>query len=176
VPGKSPKEAADRFVFFLKETLSCICSDFVSAYQQSGKLFKFYYDPYATIRASGGINYCLSITQIFRVIPHPELNGQFKARTQEYSYRLLSGPEEQTEILAYHWHPQEPGVHYPHLHIAASPGVHFPTSRVCLEDFVGMLIRDYKIRPKLAHSQCKEILGRNKRAFEKSATWKVQHN
>jgi hypothetical protein len=48
VAGKTPKEAADNFVNPLKETLSCISSQYVTAYQLSNKLFKFYYEPYAT--------------------------------------------------------------------------------------------------------------------------------
>jgi hypothetical protein len=177
VAGKSPKEAADNFVNFLKETLSCISSHYLSAYQQSTKLYKVYYDPYAEVSSRDGIDYQVSIAQIFRVIPDPQSPGQFKAKTQEYSYRLLLGPGENTEIFAYHWHPLEPGVSYPHLHIMEAPRIHrihFPTSRVCLEDFVWLLLRDYQIHPKLPHAECKRILEKNKRAFEKMATWKIQ--
>ena len=172
--GKTPREAADNFVNFLKETLSCISSQYVTAYQQSDKLFKIYYEPYAVVGTKEGKEFCLSVTQIFRVMPHPDLERQFKARTQEYSYRLLAGPGENTEILAYHWHPQKPGVNYPHLHLRLYPRIHFPSSRVCLEDFVSLLIRDYAVRPQKSHSECREILMRNKKAFEKMATWKIQ--
>jgi len=146
VAGKTPREAADNFVSFLRETLSCISDHFLSAYQQSEKLYKLYYEPYARVTAKSGDAYLVSVTQIFRTIPHPEQKGQFKATTQEYSYRLLAGPGENTEILAYHWHPQEPGVNYPHLHLRLYPRVHFPSSRVCLEDFVTLLMRDYGVR------------------------------
>ena len=173
--GKTPREAADNFVSFLRETLSCISDHFVSAYQQSEKLYKVYYEPYATVSTGDGKEYRISVTQIFRAIPHPDLEGQFKARTQEYSYRLLAGPGENTEILAYHWHPQEPGVNYPHLHLRLYPRVHFPSSRVCLEDFVTLLMRDYGVRARRSHSECKEILTRNKKAFERMATWKIQN-
>ncbi len=173
--GKTPREAADNFVYFLKETLSCLSDHFLNAFQQSSKLYKIYYDPYATVSANDGATYHLSVTQIFRVMAHPELKGQYKARTQEYSYRLLTGAGEETEILAYHWHPLEPGVSYPHLHIKEAPRIHFPTSRVCLEDFVQLLMRDYDVRPVLPHSEYREILNRNKKAFEKMATWKIQN-
>lgn len=43
-----------------------------------------------------------------------------------------------------------------------------------MEDFVQMLIRDFQIKPKLKDEEWKEILGRNKKAFEKMATWKIQ--
>jgi len=46
VAGKTPKEAAERFVDFLKETLSCVTDHFVSAYQQSPKLYKVYFEPF----------------------------------------------------------------------------------------------------------------------------------
>ncbi len=171
--GKSPREAADNFVFFIKETLSCISDHYVSAYQQSTKLYKIYYEPYATLVAEDGKTYLLSITQIFRTIPHPEQIGQFKAKTQEYSYRLMAGEKENSELVAYHWHPHDPGVKFPHLHLKASPRIHFPTSRVCLEDFVWLLMRDYQVKPRLKDDEWKEILERNKKAFEKMATWKV---
>jgi hypothetical protein len=174
VAGKTPQEAASNFVHFLRETLSCVSDHYLSAFQQSSKLYKVFYEPYAPIKTRDGKQYQLSITQIFRVMSHPELAAQFKASTQEYSYRLLIGPGEHSEVLAYHWHPQEPGVHYPHVHIAQAHKIHFPTSRVCLEDFVYLLMRDYNIKPKLSHAACNEILQRNKRAFEKMATWKIQ--
>ena len=103
--GRTPQEAADNFVHFLKETLSCITDHYLSAYQQSPKLFKVFYDPYASVTTRDGPEYQLSFTQVFRVVSHPDMPGQFKAKTQEYSYRLLLGPGEKSEVLAYHWHP-----------------------------------------------------------------------
>jgi hypothetical protein len=175
VSGRNPREAATNFITFIKETLSCITDHYLNPYPQSDTLYKVYYEPYAVVHARGGGKYCLSVTQIFRAVPHPEAKDQFKAKTQEYSYRLMRGPDEQAEILAYHWHPNDPGVKYPHLHVKEIPKVHLPTSRVCLEDFVEMLMRDYRVRPRKSHSECKEILQRNKRAFEKMATWKIQN-
>lgn len=174
--GKSPREAADNFVHFLKETLSCVSDHFLSAYQQSSKLYKVYYEPYAEVVGSDGVIYRLSVTQIFRVVPLTETKGEYKAQTQEYSYRLLDAAGDENEILAYHWHPHDPGVKYPHLHVRAAHRIHFPTSRVCLEDFILLLIRDYKVETQLPHAEWKAILDKNKKAFEKMATWKIQHN
>ena len=84
--GKTPREAADNLVSFLKETLSCISSQYVTAFQQSEKLFKFYYEPYALVRTRDGREYYLSVTQTFRVMPDPDLQGQFKSRTQPYNF------------------------------------------------------------------------------------------
>jgi len=57
VAGKTPREAADNFVSFLRETLSCISDHFLSAYQQSEKLYKLYYEPYARVTAKSGDTY-----------------------------------------------------------------------------------------------------------------------
>lgn len=170
--GKTPKEAADRFIDYFRESLSCLSSDFVSAYQQTPKFYKIYYDPYLTVPAKNDVSYGVSITQAFRTVFDSE-KEEYKARTQEYSYVLLV-EDCTTEIVSYHWHPNDPGVKYPHLHI---PGqrTHFPTSRVCLEDFINMLFRDFDVKRNLSHAECKRILDKNKRAFEKSATWKVQN-
>jgi hypothetical protein len=175
VSGSSPKDAANNFAHFLRETLSCITPQFVSAFQQSDKLYKIWFEPYARVTTTDGGSLYISVTQIFRVVPHPETQGQFKAKTQEYSYRLLGDQNQEEEILAYHWHPNDFDVKYPHLHVRSAPRVHFPTSRVCLEDFVLLLIRYYNARPKLPHAKWRGILDKNKKAFEKMATWKVEH-
>ena len=174
--GRTPEEAAENFVNFIKESLSCVTSHFLNAHSQSSELHKIFYDPYPTVHTRSGPSYRISVTQIFRVVNDPNTAGQYKAKTQEYSYRLLKSGNTESEIVAYHWHPQDPGVRYPHLHVkAAHPRIHFPTSRVCLEDFVSMLMRDFHVRPKLSHDECKRILSKNKEAFERMATWKIQN-
>lgn len=173
--GKTPKEAAENFVKYLRESLGCLSDHFVTAYQQSSKLYKVYYEPYAHVVDFEYTNYEVSVVQIFRIVPDPLQEGQFKAKTQEYSYTLL---KDEREIVSYHWHPNDPGVSYPHMHIheKAIKRIHFPTSRVCLEDFILLLFRDYEIRPNVSHADYKAVLERNKRNFEKWATWKIQHN
>jgi len=171
VAGKTPKEAADNFIHYFKESLNCLSSHYVKAFQQTDKLYKIFYDPQPELTARAA-KYKVSITQVFRVTPHPDDLKEFKARTQEYSYVLLEENGEK-EVVSYHWHPNDPGVHYPHLHIPGSR-VHFPTSRVCLEDFISMLHRDYDVKRNLSQAECKKILEKNKKAFEKGATWKVQ--
>ena len=45
------KRPSSKFVGFIKETLSIISADFLTAYQQSPKLFKLYYEPYSRIES-----------------------------------------------------------------------------------------------------------------------------
>jgi len=172
----SPREAADTFVGFLQETISCISAEALTAYPQSQKLYRVWTHPLFELETKSGAALFMSITQVFAVGPHPIQVGQFKARTRQYSYRLSKRENiEAAEILSYHWHPDDSDVRYPHLHVTRVPRVHFPTSRVCIEDFVEMTIRYFGVRPRLKHSEWTAILERNKKAFEKMASWKVQH-
>ena len=148
----------------------------VTAFQESRHLYKITCDPPAKLSKRSGGNLFIIATQVLTAVPDPNAAGQFKAKTREYSYRLV---EEENiaapDIVAYHWHPNESDLRTPHLHVAAVPRVHFPTSRVCLEDFIEMTIRYFGVRPIPKYSECSAILDKNKRAFEKMASWKVQH-
>jgi hypothetical protein len=108
--------------------------------------------------------------------PIQSKTANFKVSTREHSYRLLHGVDVASrEILAYHWHPHDSELRDPHLHIRSIPRVHFPTSRVCIEDFVWMMIKYDGVRPKMKHSEWTAILAKNKKAFEQMATWKIHH-
>jgi hypothetical protein len=176
VAGKNEKEAADSFLGFLHQTLSCVTAQPLTAFQQSKKLYKVWFNPPAELITRSGARLFLSFTQVLGAGPDPKEPGKFKVSTREYSYRLLQRVDVASkEILAYHWHPNDSALRDPHLHVASVPRVHFPTSRVCLEDFVSMLIRYYGVRPRMKHSEWMTIIMKNKKAFEQMATWKIQH-
>ena len=100
----------------------------------------------------------------------------YKAKTREYSYRLVSEEDiAASDVVAYHWHPNDSALRSPHLHVADVPRVHFPTSRVSLEDFIMMLTKYYDVRPRFMNSEWTAILDKNKATFEKYATWKIRH-
>jgi hypothetical protein len=176
VAGKTPREAADNFVSFLDETISCVTADTLTAFQQSDKRYRVLSHPPLSLDTRSGARLFLSITQVFSIGPHPKEPKQFKVTTREYSYRLPKQADVgANEILSYHWHPASFDVRHPHLHVACVPRVHFPTSRVCLEDLIEMLIRYYGVRPRLKHAEWMKILNKNKTAFEQMATWKIHH-
>jgi len=173
VPGRNEKEAADNFVGYLQETVSCLTGDALTAYQQSKKLYKVWFNPPSEIPTRSGARLFLSITQVFGAGPNPKEAGQYKVTTREYSYRLLQRMDVGSrEILAYHWHPNDSDLRDPHLHVRKIARVHFPTSRVCLEDFIWLVIAYYGARPRLKHSEWTAILEKNRKAFNKMATWK----
>jgi hypothetical protein len=174
VAARSGREAVDNFAGYFRETLSCVTAEFVTVFQESKNLYKITCDPPAKMAKRSGGSLFIIATQILGVAK--TLEGIHKVKTREYSYRLVGRQDVAAEdIVAYHWHPNDSDLRSPHLHLADVARVHFPTSRVCLEDFIMMLIRYYDVRPRLLHSEWTGILDKNKQAFEKSATWKVQH-
>ena len=174
--GNSPKAAIDNFAQYFKESLSCVTGAWITAFQESRNLYKLTCDPPAKLTKRSGGNLYMIATQVLTTVPHPAIAGQFKAKTREYSYRLLEQEDIAVQdIVSYHWHPNDSELRIPHLHVACVPRVHFPTSRVCLEDFILMLIQYYDVRPRMKHSEWAAILEKNKGAFEKMATWKVKH-
>jgi hypothetical protein len=168
VAGRNEKEAADNFLGFLHETLSCITAQPLTAFQQSKKLYKVWFNPPAELTTRSGARLFLSFTQVLGAGPDTQKPGEFKVSTREYSYRLLQGIDVASrEILAYHWHPNDSALRDPHLHIRSVGRVHFPTSRICLEDFVCMLIKYYGVRPKMMHSEWTAIITKTKRLSRK---------
>jgi hypothetical protein len=131
---------------------------------------------------SGGQLY-MQVMQAFTVIRE---GGSFKANTRSYHYALLESPAEQGQhgIFTYQWHPDRTKkLKWPHLHVIPRKpdpylghDKHFPTARMCIEDFVYLLIRDYDVRSRMPYDQWREILRRNKSAFVKSASWGLQYD
>jgi hypothetical protein len=93
VPGKSPKEAIDNFAQYFKESLSCVTAGWVTAFQESRNLYKITCDPPAKLTKRSGGNLFIIATQVLTAVPDPNAEGQFKAqlkaKTREYSYRLV---------------------------------------------------------------------------------------
>jgi hypothetical protein len=186
VPGKTPKEAIETFAGFMNETLSCLTDRRLAAYPKSAKTFALLYENSVPIISTSGKRFYLQITQICTTEKRDD--GLFKAHTREYSYVFSdSGADTNHGILSYHWHPNDFDLRDPHLHLRITPEMgypeierrisraHFPTSRVCLEDFVTLLIKYYDIKSPLHHSTRLSILRRNKEAFRKGATWTIAH-
>jgi hypothetical protein len=172
VAGKNKREAVDNFAGCLRESLSCISDSYLLVYQQSANIFKIFYEQPVPLDSTEGL-YLFSVVQICSAQEDTKYGG-FKAKTRNYSYTLIRVPSrgETEEVLSYHWHPEDSALREPHLHLGSIPRVHFPTSRISLEDVIEMLIKYYGIMPKLAHSEWRRILEKNKRAFDQMATWK----
>jgi len=185
VPGKSPEEAIDTFTGFISETLSCVTRDCLVGFQESGRRHKIFFSDPAAVRSAAGQTFYLSIVQTFTIKKRDD--GLYKVHTLQYSYVFNDDPQPTNKgLISYHWHPDDFNLREPHLHLHITPEVgypeierriakaHFPTSRVCLEDFVILLIKYYDITPTMDEARWTRILKRNRAAFSKMATWFVK--
>jgi hypothetical protein len=135
------------------------------------------YDPPVKItRKHGALPMYLSITQTYRVVPSPDRGT--RANTTGYSYGLYAKPNNEEPIVEFHWHPEStPKLKWPHMHVIANSKhgeldrVHFPTARICIEDFIRLLVRDFGVETRFPYEQCKRILTKNKAAFVEKSSW-----
>ena len=184
MPARERNEAVDSFIGQIRETLDCITPEVIQAHQETDKLFKLLFKEPKRVAARSGDPFYISVMQTFTVNEHKD--GTFRVHTRQYSY-VFSETAEPTfkGVFAYHWHPQDFDLRDPHLHITITQNLgypeierriaraHFPTSRVCLEDFILLLINYYDIKPALHASTWKRILRKNKKIFEDEASWFV---
>jgi hypothetical protein len=106
-------------------------------------------------------------------------DGTTRANSTGYSYGLLAKQNgEFYAIVEFHWHPEDTvNLKWPHVHVIANSKdgelsrVHFPTARICIEDFIRLLIRGFDVKPRLPHDEYKRILMKNKAAFVDKANW-----
>ena len=169
----------------MNETLSCITKHRLRPHQIADNTFILFYPETVPIHANNGDRFFLQVTQVCNAVKCS--NGTFKAHTRNYSY-VFSEPGDDVNhgIVSYHWHPDDFAIRDPHLHIRITPKTgypeierrisraHFPTSRVCLEDFVSLLIKYYGIKSAIQYSQYRRILARNKKAFSEGASWTIR--
>lgn len=97
----------------------------------------------------------LQLEWMFRIDALGEAR-QWEARIEKYGYQLLT--DDGAEMLAYHFHPGELGFDPPHLHVSSGAGslraefhrAHLPTGTISLEDFLSLVIREFRVRPQRA--------------------------
>jgi hypothetical protein len=187
VPGRNAKEAIANFAGFLNETLSCVTDTPLVVFQGSDRKFRLFLEEPVPLSSRSGHRFYLSVVQVCTTAKQD--SGEFKVHTLYYSYIFSdSCAFSHHGVVSYHWHPDEFAVRHPHLHIRITQNLgypeierriakaHFPTSRICLEDFVYLLIKYYDIKPLLGDGKWSHLLRKNKKAFAKGATWVVAHN
>jgi hypothetical protein len=82
------------------------------------------------------------------------------------------------EVFGYHWHPlSRSPVSFPHLHLEAGAMLgraelehaHFPTERVSVEEFLGLVIEAFDVRTR--RRDWRAVLQQTQAAFSKWRTW-----
>lgn len=183
---KTPELASERFTHFFSETLSCVTTHGLIGIQKK-RLNKITFYPPAPVYTNAGAVLFVSVTHVFTIVEDKQ-EGGYKVSSREYFYKLADNPYESEHdkgVFSYHWHPISYPIRHPHLHITITPilgyhglelrinRAHYPTSRVCVEDFVRLLIEGYDIKPRCNRSEWSRILRKNKTAFHNHATWSI---
>jgi hypothetical protein len=170
-------DAETNFAYYFRESLSVLTNAFLLANLQKDRRILLYDPPIKIPRKHGADPLYLSITQTYRVVKSQD--GTTRANSTGYSYGLLAKQNgEFHAIVEFHWHPEDTvNLKWPHLHVIANSKdgelsrVHFPTARICIEDFIRLLIRDFDVKPRLPYDEYKRILMKNKAAFVDKANW-----
>ena len=177
MPSRTAREADKNFAYFFRESISVLTNAFMLASTDQNRKILTYEPPAKLQRQNGDRPLYLSITQTYLII---QTADGYKATTSDYIYALQSKHNDDfIPLFEFHWHPAStPRLKWPHMHINGNTydgdvgRVHFPTARVCIEDFIRILIRDFDVKPRLPHAEWREILTRNKAAFVAQSSWK----
>lgn len=175
-----PKRNADadtNFAYYFRESLSVLTAAYLLANQEKDCRILLYDEPVKVARKHGAEPLYLSITQTYRVVVAQD--GSNRANSTGYSYGLLIKQNGEFHVIVeFHWHPDDtPNLKWPHLHVIANSKdgelsrVHFPTARICIEDFIRLMIRDFDIKARFPYDEYKRILTKNKAAFVENASW-----
>jgi hypothetical protein len=152
--GKNPRDAVTHYLDPLSRIISCFTDSVLSV---SGGYYPAA-EPHALLMADGravrieGSQYAARVIQHYRIVEEPGPRGPWRVSTAAYSYTLEEYGAQ--EIIAFHWHPHgRSAVTTPHMHLGASAKVghealaaaHVPTGRVALEDFVRLILHDFRV-------------------------------
>jgi len=157
VPGATPKEAVEGFLRPLRRVVSCVTPHIPnvrSGYHPSDRPHTVVIGDGRPVALAGPGLLNLRLAHYYRIIRVPDDRRPWKVRTAGYLYALDDSNDQ--EIIAYHWHPEgNSPMLFPPLHLGAGAGcqraelttAHCPTGRVPVEEFVRMVILDFRVEP-----------------------------
>ena len=179
--ARTPFAAVSAYTARLQRLLSCVTSEVLvisrGGYQPADAPHQLMLGGGTPVRLRAEIGLFLSIRMFYRIVATRAARGPWQFETVAYYYWFDDA--DGREILAYHWHPDVPGVVFPHLHVghgAVSPdvlvraqlsinhnalradfaGAHLPTGRIALESVLWLAITQFGVRP--LHPDWEEIL------------------
>lgn len=106
--------------------------------------------------------------------------GPWKTTCTKYEYALRRWEHPQRELLAFHWHPSDPGADWPHVHLKSEvlhPDAPFlgrklrlPTGRVSVEYVLQMSVKEMGCQP-LDQGRWEAALASSDQVFRDYRTW-----
>jgi hypothetical protein len=177
VAGRKPAEAVDQFLDPIRKAVACIVKQ-PSLNRGHGDDPK--QNPHSLVLNIGdpvriqGSQLWFSLTQSYDVLEAEGERGQYKVSTNSYIYAIYDGPDEESEIISFHYHPQN-NVDFCHMHLRQDErfgDVHFPTGRVAVEEVIALAIRDLGVKPRL--KEYRSILTTGLDKFRQWRTWSLR--
>lgn len=139
-----------------QRSLSCVTEQIVRAdgYDVAGGPHSLLLARGVAVRLAGAIPAALRIAERYRLAESTSARGSWQVIVSNHMY-TLEVPGTEAEFLAFHWHPDAPGVSFPHVHLgpglamrADLIGVHVPTGHVALEDVLRFAISELGVQPR----------------------------
>jgi len=162
LPGRDPREAVDRFLEPLRDSLSCVAQAKITlsagGLAQTGRIHALTVNgdqPVRLQRRRWDRQVLMLRIQMQYEIVRTEDAGRppWRTSTRAYAYELQTASGE--VVLSFHWHPSSvvstPHIHVGHTQLAPDAVLfqkaHHPTGRVSLESVVRACITDYNAKP-----------------------------
>ncbi len=154
--GRKPHEAVTNYLEPLRKAISCITRSGlqVTSRDQLNKVHALTLNRGSAVPLRGRRDLTLNIRQGYRIEEAEGELGPYEVSTAAYAY--IIGDAEEREILTYHWHPEGPShITEPHLHLGPAAEIgceelvkaHIPVGRITIEDVIGLLLRDFGVKP-----------------------------
>ncbi len=179
--GSTPAEAVQNFVEPIQKAVSCVTDGVLNVgggYHPSETPHVLLLNGGSPVGLAGDSRLSLSVIQHYRIMEHAGARGPWKVSTGAYCYSLEDA--EGSEVMAYHWHPNQPGVTFPHLHMRADAQVgpkplhkyHLPTGRVAIEELLRLAIKELgvEVRPR-RREDWEDVLDSAQAVYEEWRTW-----
>jgi len=101
--------------------------------------------------ALGEVRLALGIEMGFRTVQLPGPPKRWIVETKKYIYHLEEPRVPVRELVGYHWHPEVPGISFPHIHMlaAAAPArrMHVAIPHATIKEVLTTAMRDYDVVP-----------------------------
>lgn len=170
MPGRTEREAVTEFVAPLQAALGCFthCMITVDAHR-SGEPGVLTVNRGDVVELGGPTALTLEFGMQYEVIedPAPQHRKPWKVTTNGYFINLN---DRDGERFAFHWHPGNDRIRYPHVHIRGVDALHVPTGRVLLEDVLRLAA---EIGCDVRNEKWRDVLDGNRVNFGLSAKWGV---
>ena len=181
MPARRPAEAVNNFIELLQKAVSCVTDSVFTAgggYHPTETPHILMLNSGDPVPLGGESRLSLSAIHHYRIVRAPDNPNLWAVSTAAYYYTLQDA--QNREVIAYHWHPEQAGVDFPHVHIRAKARVgpkdlhkyHLPTNRVTLEAVLRLALSELGVAARhQRRNDWASVLDETQAVHEEERTW-----